>query len=277
MRNVFDENLNMLPFFKKVDDRFPIALRKYFAGMIDGDGSIGIHKSNKTLRCSLELAEDAASCLVHIADIFDLTVRRCTRSGERYKNYKPSLKIEFAGAKVKFFLMGIYPYLLEKKEKCKEILIAKQCPEDIFEEPLMKNRNFSYEYLAGYTDAEGSIMMTKFKKENYYRFRYALISNDREHLKFIRSKLIEDGFEFRKLSFKNYKNVKKERGRNPDKWKPTTVLYLKGGAAEHVKLYEKLLPFMTMTKKIKRMQDTINYDLIARMIKRKKSKNGNKA
>ena len=34
------------------------------------------------------------------------------------------------------------------------------------------------------------------------------------------------------------------------------------------KLYEKLLPFMTMTQKIKRMQDTITYDIIARMVKR---------
>ena len=47
------------------------------------------------------------------------------------------------------------------------------------------------------------------------------------------------------------------------------VLCLKGGPAEHVKLYEKLLPFMTMTKKIKRMRDTITYDIIARMVKKK--------
>ena len=39
--------------------------------MIDGDGSINIHKRKKTLRCGLELAEDAASCLVQIADIFE--------------------------------------------------------------------------------------------------------------------------------------------------------------------------------------------------------------
>jgi hypothetical protein len=50
------------------------------------------------------------------------------------------------------------------------------------------------------------------------------------------------------------------------------VLCLKGGPAEHTRLYEKIIPFMTMTKKIKRMKDTINYDLIARMIKRKKQK-----
>ena len=80
---------------------------------------------------------------------------------------------------------------------------------------------------------------------------------------------MEDGFEFRKDEIKTYKNVKKERGRNPDKWKPTMVLCLKGGPAEHVKLYEKLLPFMTMTKKIKRMRDTITYDIIARMVKKK--------
>ena len=166
MRNACDENLNLLPFFKDVGDKFPVHLRKYFAGMIDGDGTIVTHKNNGALRCGLELTEDAASCIAQIADIFDLTVRRCTRSGERYKNYKPSLKIEFAGAKVKFFLLGIYPYLLEKKERCRQLLISKGCPKDIFEEPDMKDRKFSYVYLAGYTDAEGSITMSRFKSRN---------------------------------------------------------------------------------------------------------------
>ena len=41
----------------------------------------------------------------------------------------------------------------------------------------MKDRNFSYEYLAGYTDAEGSITMSRLGR-NYFAFRYALISND---------------------------------------------------------------------------------------------------
>ena len=86
----------------------------------------------------------------------------------------------------------------------------KGCPEDIFEEPDMKDRNFSYEYLAGYTDAEGSITMSRLGR-NYFAFRYALISNDMEHLRFIKSKLMEDGFEFRKDEIKTYKNVKKER------------------------------------------------------------------
>ena len=272
MRNACDENLNLLPFFKDVGDKFPVHLRKYFAGMIDGDGTIVTHKNNGALRCGLELAEDAASCIAQIADIFDLTVRRYTRHGERYKNHKPTLKIEISGAKVKFFLLGIYPYLLEKKERCRQLLISKGCPKDIFEEPDMKDRKFSYVYLAGYTDAEGSVTMSRFKSRNTYFFRYALISNDMEHLRFIKSKLMEDGFEFRKDEIKTYKNIKKTEGRNPDKWKPTMVLCLKGGPAEHTRLYEKIIPFMTMTKKIKRMKDTINYDLIARMIKRKKQK-----
>ena len=49
MRNACDEDLNLLPFFKDVGDKFPISLRKYFAGMIDGDGSINIHKRKKKL------------------------------------------------------------------------------------------------------------------------------------------------------------------------------------------------------------------------------------
>ena len=91
-------------------------------------------------------------------------------------------------------------------------------------------KTFSFEYLAGYTDAEGSIQMSlkhqkgwKGKITSGYKFRYVLTSNDHEHLSFIKKESIKNGaYNFRKDYIENYKNRKDSLIR-----KPTKYIYLK--------------------------------------------------
>lgn len=233
--------------------------RKYFAGMADGDGCF--RKKGRTIAFVLELREDASEPISALAKIFDGTVRK--KINLKSKNTKPSLILELYGMKVFLFSLCVYPYLLEKKNLVKEIILNSKINKKIkfkFNEEMDKKR-FSFEYLAGYTDAEGSIQMClthqkgwKGKITSGYKFRYNLCSNDHEHLSFIKNNLLKMGYNFRKDYIENYKNRKN--------CKPTKHIYLKGGPQEHLKLYEKILPFCKIQNKIKKMKDTSNYVMV---------------
>jgi len=264
-----DENNELLPIFKKIKTNFSVALKKYYAGMIDGDGSITKeNKENKKrkLYCKLELTEDAALPVTELADIFDLSVSKRVRSGEKYKNAKPSLMITIAGLKAKWFLINIYPYLLEKKEECKTSLISAGCPEHFFEDPFMEYRKFSYEYLAGYTDAEGHIGVYQNKKSSYF-FLYFLTSTNFKQINFISEKLKEDGFKI-KIRTDDYKRTKDGIERTQ---KTSYQLHVNGGHKDRAKLYKKLLPFTKIKHKIEGMKNTIKYNEISNMIARRKN------
>ena len=109
---------------------FSISDRKYFAGMVDGDGSFTLHtrkdRPNPTLRLGLELRHDHAEPVTKLAELFDLTISKKIYLAA--KNTQPSLKVELSGVKSKMFLFTIYPYLLEKKERARDILIKLDCP-----------------------------------------------------------------------------------------------------------------------------------------------------
>ena len=264
-----DENNELLPIFKKIKTNFSVALKKYYAGMIDGDGSITKEdKKNKRkkLYCKLELTEDAALPVTELADIFDLSVSKRVRSGEKYKNTKPTLMITIAGLKGKLFLINIYPYMLEKKEECKTSLISAGCPKHFFEDPFMEYRKFSYEYLAGYTDAEGHIGVYLSKKSSYFFF-YSLTSTNFKQINFISKNLKKDGFKI-KIRTDDYKRTKDGIEKT---YKTSYQLHVKGGHKDKVKLYNKLLPFMKMENKIKKMKNTIKYNEISNMIDRRKN------
>jgi hypothetical protein len=256
---------------------FSISDRKYFAGMIDGDGTFNLHERKKrskpVLRIGLELRHDHAEPLIKLAELFDLTISKFFRLDQ--KNTQPSLKIELSGVKGILFLFSIYPYLLEKKDRAKEILKKLECPKKY----LSNKKQFSFEYLAGYTDAEGSVQFNlrheKTKIGNItscYRMSYMLTSNDNAHLQFIKQRLIDRGFDhFRKDYVATYKNVEKREGRNPETWKNTTHIQLGGSPKQLSKFYKNVEPFMLIKHKKDNMRHTISYNQIT-SIKFKKRK-----
>lgn len=244
---------------------FSIPDRQYFAGMIDGDGTFNLYKRKKSstpaLRIGLELRHDHAEPVLRLAELFDLTISKIFRLNR--KNTQPGLKIEFNGIKATLFLYAIQPYLLEKRNNAIEILKKLDCPFGY----LSKEKQFSFEYLAGYTDAEGSVKFNlhheKTKIGNItsnYRMSYILSSNDNAHLQFIKQRLIDQGFDhFRKDYINTYKNAK-IKGK-----KPTTQIILGGSPTQLSKFYEKVEPFILIKHKKDNMRHTILYDQITNM------------
>jgi len=221
--------------------------RRYFAGMIDGDGYVGVRvpKNRKHLKLSvvLELRHDHAEPVTRLAELFDLSVSK--KVYLMAKNTQPSLKVELSGVKARLFLICIYPYMLEKKKRIKEILLKLDCPE----KHLPDTREFSLEYLAGYIDAEGSVCFrlnhTKTKAGNIsscYSYYLTLTSNDTDHLQYVKENLIKLGYDhFRKDYVNTYKSEKKapaRDNRNPDKWNDTTHVILGGTTKQLSKLYK---------------------------------------
>jgi len=260
------------PLFYEIKDRFPIPARQYFAGVWDGDGYQRNRKKtnglNKTLQLCLDMAENGKEPVLMLAQIFDLTIRYVTRKGEKYKNYQPSYIVDLGGPKGEMFLLLVYPYLIENRSIVREILLERKCPEDLLEEGLQ----FSWPYLAGYADAEGYYQMklrhTKRKRKNgygissSYHFRFTLTSNDFESLRFIKQQIINRGFKFRKEDVQTYKNRKKREGINPEKWRPTLQIYLRGGPAEHSRFYKNYFEYSLILKKKKIMEKTMEYSQI---------------
>ena len=245
---------------------FSISDRKYFAGMTDGDGSFHIpDKYPGKLRVKLELRHDHAEPVLKLAEIFDLTVSKKIYLKKK-GNTKPTLLTELNGIKAKVFLFFIYPYLLEEKDKARDVLISLGCPQ----EHLPEQRQFSFEYLAGYTDSEGTVYFTLCHEKtktghitSSYKQYYVLTSNDNSHLQFIKKNLIELGFDhFRKDYIKTYTNVKKREGRNPEKWKNTTQISLGGTPTQLSNFYKNVEPFMMIKHKKENMQHTITYDRV---------------
>jgi hypothetical protein len=247
---------------------FSTSDRKYFAGMTDGDGSFHIpDKYPGKLRIGLELRHDHAEPILKLAEIFDLTISKKIYLKKK-GNTQPSLKIELAGIKAKVFLFSIYPYLLEKKDKARKVLLALDCEEKY----LPKEKQFSFEYLAGYTDAEGTVYFSlrhqKMKTGNIcssYKMLYVLASNDNSHLQFIKKNLIDLGFNhFRKDYIKTYKKEKREgrEGRNPEKWGDTSSIFLGGTPTQLSKFYKNVEPFMLIKHKRENMQHTMTYDRV---------------
>ena len=253
---------------------FSTSDRKYYAGMTDGDGHLSLLKQNKIYDrfvVSLGLRHDHAQPILKLAEIFDLTIRKRIYLDKARENNQPILIIDLSGIKAKLFLFSIYPYLLEKKEKARAILIKLKCPE----EHLPEERQFSFEYLAGYTDAEGTVVFKltheKTKTGNItscYKMRYELTNNDNAHLQFLKKNLIDLGFDhFRKDYIDNYEKEKKEgrKGANPENWKPTTHVFLGGTPSQLSKFYKNVEPFILIKHKKDNMLATIKYNEIITM------------
>ena len=255
-------------------ENFSVSERQYFAGMMDGDGYVGVRipKNRKNLKLSvvLELRHDHAEPVTRLAELFDLSISK--RIYLVAKNTQPSVKVELSGVKARLFLICIYPYMLEKKKRTKEILLKLDCPE----RHLPDTREFSLEYLAGYIDAEGSVcfklLHTKTKTGKIgscYRYYLTLSSNDGDHLQYIKQNVIKLGYDhFRKDFVNTYKTEKTKtklpsrENRNPNKWKDTTNIILGGTAEQLSKFYKKVEPFMLIKHKKDNMKSTITYSSI---------------
>ena len=265
LRSLFDKKGNELPIYNDILDKFTTDERAYYAGMIDGDGCISYAKRKnrpgKRLKIVLELKEVNAEPLAELANIFDLSVRRKIYY-DTNTNTKPSLMCEFGKAKAEIFLIMIYPHLLEKKMLVKNILTDLKYPAEY----LTNDKQFSYAYLAGYTDAEGCITFKLRHQKGWkgkgitsnYNCSYRLTSNNFGHLAYLKNQLEEKGYEFNKDQILNYKNVKQREGRNPDKWKSTKVLII-GGWEQLSSLYKSLLKYSKINNKRQLMKRTQQY------------------
>jgi len=252
--------------------------RQYFAGMMDGDGYIGVRipKNRKHLKLSvvLELRHDHAEPVTRLAELFDLSISKKIYLAA--KNTQPSIKVELSGVKARLFLICIYPYMLEKKKRTKEILVKLDCPEI----HLPEAREFSLEYLAGYIDAEGSVCFrlnhSKTKAGNIsscYSYYLTLTSNDTNHLQYVKENLIKLGYNhFRKDYVNTYKSEKKSPrlDTNPDKWNDTTHVILGGTTKQLSKLYKNVEPFMLIKHKKDNMKSTITYNNLFKKINENK-------
>ena len=260
---------------KWMGKNFSISERQYFAGMMDGDGYIGVRipKNRKNLKLSvvLELRHDHAEPVYRLAELFDLSISK--RIYLVAKNTQPSIKVELSGVKARLFLICIYPYMLEKKKRTKEILLKLDCPE----KHLPDTREFSLEYLAGYIDAEGSVCFrlnhSKTKAGNicsFYSYYLTLTSNNTDHLQYLKKNLIKLGYDhFRKDFINTYKSEKKSPrlGTNPDKWNDTTHVVLGGTTKQLSKFYKNIEPFMLIKHKKDNMKSTIRYNSIFQKFK----------
>jgi len=260
-------------------ENFSVSERQYFAGMMDGDGYVGVRipKNRKHLKLSvvLDLRYDHAEPVYRLAELFDLSISK--RVYTERTNTQPSVKVELSGVKARLFLICIYPYMLEKKKRIKEILLKLDCPE----KHLPDTREFSLEYLAGYIDAEGSVCFrlnhSKTKAGNIsscYSYYLTLTSNDTDHLQYVKENLIKLGYDhFRKDYVNTYKTEKKapaRENRNPEKWNDTTHVILGGTTKQLSKLYKNVEPFMLIKHKKDNMKSTITYNNLFKKINENK-------
>ena len=264
---------------KWMGENFSVSERQYFAGMMDGDGYVGVRipKNRKHLKLAvvLDLRHDHAEPVHRLAELFDLSISK--RVYLERTNTQPSIKVELSGVKARLFLICIYPYMLEKKKRTKEILLKLDCPE----KHLPDTREFSLEYLAGYIDAEGSVCFrlnhSKTKAGNitsFYSYYLTLTSNDTNHLQYVKENLIKLGYDhFRKDYVNTYKTEKAKtklparENRNPDKWNDTTHVILGGTTKQLSKLYKNVEPFMLIKHKKDNMKSTITYNNLFKKIK----------
>jgi hypothetical protein len=84
---------------KWMGENFSVSERQYFAGMMDGDGYVGVRipKNRKHLKLSvvLELRHDHAEPVTRLAELFDLSISKKLYLDRT--NTQPSIKVELSG------------------------------------------------------------------------------------------------------------------------------------------------------------------------------------
>jgi len=271
LRSWLDKDGSLIPLFHQIKAHFPLEARQYYAGCWDGDGYHRNRKKknrpSKTLSLSLEMAEDGCEPVLQLATLFDLSIRRIDRSAsgkEKYKNYQPSYTVDIHGPKAIMFLLLIYPYVVFRRPSIRKILLERGIPEENLKDPI----TFSWPYLAGFADAEGTVTASlrhEKKKRGItssYRFTFQLPNTDFSSLEFIKNKIIEAGFKFRKDFVNHHKGKTKTRYGNPDNWNPCKVITLAGGPVEMSRFYQNFYRYSLIKKKKDLMERTMSYSNI---------------
>ena len=238
---------------------------QYYAGLIDGDGAIGWNSAtSKTIIIQVSLTEEAAEPIIQLAEKLDLKLSLSKRTKlyekETSANAKPIINVNIYKTKAWFFLFLIYPYLLEKKERGREML------EGHFRDFLkchdrrMHQRQFSMPYLAGYSDAEGHFKYKYRHNQKSFMFNYVLNSTAIGHVDYIGEQLCRLGYNVR------YGKVYKKNNRKPSKM--ITISNL----PDLKKLYSQLIPFSKIKRKKRAMTMTQFYMDYLSPIYRKKER-----
>ena len=274
VRTWFEKDGSLKPLFYEIKARFPIEDRQYYGGSWDGDGyhrnRQKKNRKNKNLAITLEMAQDGCEPVLKLAHIFDLSLRcvdRAASGKEKYKNYQPTYIVDLAGPKAEMFLLFIYPYVVFRRPSIRKILLARGIPERL----LKASITFSWPYLAGFADAEGTYDMTlrheKVQRKkgmtisSGYKFCFRLPNTDFSSLDFIKNKIIEAGFEFRKDLVRHHDNSTSRHG-NPDNWSPCKIITLRGSPVELSRFYKKFYMYSLIKKKKDVMERTMSYSNI---------------
>jgi hypothetical protein len=242
----------LTPFYTEMLSKFEPEEIQYYAGLVDGDGAIGWNSwHSKTIRMQINLTEEAAEPIKELAEKLDLklSVSSWTEEyqKERSKNGKPMINLNIYKTKAWFFLFLIYPYLLEKKEKGKEMLTTKfkgflEC-----HDRRMHQRQFSMPYLAGYSDAEGHFKYKYRHTQKSFLFGYVVHSTAIGHVDYLGEQLCRLGY-----------NVRYGRVLKNGKYKPSKSITI-SNLPDLKKLYRELLPFSKIKRKKRAMTMTNFY------------------
>ena len=271
LRTWLEKDGSLKPLFWEIKKRFPLEERQYYGGCWDGDGCHE-HRQKKNgatkhLYISLEMAQDGCEPVFKLAHIFDATVfARSKRKGKRYENYQRGFTAGLAGPKAEMFLLFIYPHVVFRRPSIRKILLERGVPPRLLKDPI----TFSWPYLAGFADAEATVAMRlrhekiKDKIHSTYRATFTIPNTDFASLTFIKNKIMEAGFKFRKDHIKHYHDTivgeaQQARGANPKNWSPCKVISVSGGAKELSRLYENIIDFSLIKKKKDLMEKTMRY------------------
>ena len=271
VRTWFNKDGSLIPLFWEIKKRFPLAERQYFGGCWDGDGyHRNTRKKNSTkkyISINLEMAEDGCEPVFKLAELFDLSIYcRPKRNGIKYKNYQPAYTTGLSGMKAEIFLFFIYPHVIFRRPSIRKILLERGIPERLLKDPI----TFSWPYLAGFADAEATPVMklrhAKIKNKIYssYRANFTIPNNDFVSLTFIKNKIMEAGFKFRKDSIRHHNHVKvsksmRARGANPKNWSPSKTIGVAGGPKELSRFYKNIIDFSLIKRKKDIMKKTMRY------------------
>ena len=248
---VLKKDGSLSSFYRKILAKFEPEEIQYYAGLIDGDGAIGWNSyRSKTIRIQINLTEEAAEPIFDLAEKLDLKLSRSVQTKHfkvtQNKNGNPVINLNIYREKAWFFLILIYPYLLEKKEKAKEMLTTKfrgflEC-----HDRRMHQRQFSMPYLAGYSDAEAHFKY-KYNKKSGFNFVYIIHSTAIGHIDYLGEQLCRLGY-----------NVRYGLVKNNGKNRPSKRISI-SNLPDLRKLYSHLIMFAKIKRKKRAMTMTQFY------------------